>query len=98
MIKKVSDLNDEIKEQGVLLKRNDEKLKLRESKIDEMEKNYKKVHGQHEQMIELLKETNELLILERDTTKLDMELYKTKLEEATSRHEKEIEALARRAP
>ena len=48
-----------------------------------MEKNYKKVHGQHEEMITLLRETNEYLTLDRDATKADMEHYKTKLEEAT---------------
>ena len=58
-------------------------LKLRDATIDTMEKNYKKVNGQNEKLIALLYEKNELITLDRDATKLDMEQYKTKLEEVT---------------
>ena len=93
MILKVSQLNDDIKDKGALLKRNGEMLKLREATIDTMEKNYKKVNGQNEKLIALLYEKNELITLDRDATKLDMERCKTKLEEATSRHAKELETV-----
>ena len=95
MILKAAKLNDQIKENAVMMKKNEEMLKMREATIDKMAKEHKESLAQQGRLAAKLEEKNEQLALDFIFEKGNADSYKAKLDEVTSRHAKEIEALKR---